>query len=82
MQVDGANYLIPIGNTEGTQINSEDQVAYRAVDASEILVSMESEKVKFSLIVLVACRNNPIKGSGRGKLKGLAFIDAHWLAVL
>ncbi len=49
---------------------------YRAINAGEVLASMENQKVKFSLIVLDACRNNPIKGSGRGKLKGLASIDA------
>ena len=37
---------------------------------------METQKVKFSLIVFDACRKNPIKGSNKGKLKGLASIDA------
>ncbi|MEA3452349.1 MAG: caspase family protein, partial [Bacteroidota bacterium] len=37
---------------------------------------MENQNVKFSLIVLDACRNNPIKGAGRGKIKGLAAINA------
>lgn len=76
MQVDGENYLIPIGRTSGMQITKEEQVPYRAINAGEVLASMESNKVKFSLIVLDACGNNPIKGSGRGKLKGLASIDA------
>lgn len=76
IQVNGENYLIPIGRTSGTQIHTEDQVPYRAINVGEVLASIESNKVKFSLIVLDACRNNPIKGSGRGKLKGLASIDA------
>ncbi len=76
MQVDGENYLIPIGKTAGTQISNEEQVAYRAINAGEVLSAMESENIKFSLIVLDACRNNPIKGESRGKMKGLASIDA------
>jgi uncharacterized protein (TIGR02145 family) len=76
MQVNGENYLIPIGKTLATQITEESQVPYRAINAGEILAAMENQKVKFALVVLDACRNNPIKGSGRGKIKGLASIDA------
>jgi len=76
MQIDGENYLIPIGNTAATQITEESQVPYRAVNAGEILASMEQAKINFSLIVLDACRNNPIKGSGRGRVPGLASINA------
>ncbi len=75
MQIDGENYLIPIGKTEGTQITKQEQVPYRAINAGEILAAMETNKVKLSLMVLDACRNNPIKGSNRGKLKGLASMD-------
>lgn len=76
MQVNGENYLIPIGNTPATQISTEEHVLYRAINAGEILAAMESQKVNFSLVVLDACRNNPIKGNSRGKIKGLATIDA------
>jgi uncharacterized caspase-like protein len=76
MQVDGENYLIPVGKTSSEQITEEKQVPYRAVNAGEILLAMESQNVKFSMIVLDACRNNPIKGASRGKLKGLAAINA------
>jgi formylglycine-generating enzyme required for sulfatase activity len=37
---------------------------------------MERAKVNFSLIVLDACRNNPFKGEGRGRVPGLASINA------
>ncbi len=76
MQVDGSNYLIPIGQTAASQITKEEQVPYRAMNAGEVLTAMENNNVKFSLIVLDACRNNPIAGNSRGKLKGLASIDA------
>lgn len=76
MQVNGQNYLIPIAHTSAQEITNESQVSYRAINAGEVLTSMENNKVKFAMVVLDACRNNPIKGSGRGKLKGLAAIDA------
>jgi formylglycine-generating enzyme len=76
MQVDGENYLIPISRTTADQISDETQVKYRAFNAGEILQAMDKNHVKFAMVVLDACRNNPIKGTGRGKLKGLASIDA------
>jgi formylglycine-generating enzyme required for sulfatase activity len=76
MQVNGENYLIPIGNTSATQITEESHVPWRAYNANEILQSMEQSKVNFSLVILDACRNNPLKGSGRGKVPGLAAINA------
>jgi len=76
VQVNGENYLIPIGKTPATLITEESQVPYRAINAGEILSSMERAKVNFSLIVLDACRNNPFKGEGRGRIPGLASINA------
>ena len=75
MQVDGANYLIPIGRTSSEQISKAEQLPYRAVNVGEVLTAIKKAQVNFSLIVLDACRNNPI-GGNRGKLKGLASIDA------
>ncbi len=76
IQVKGENYLVPIGRTAATQISTEAQVPYRAINAGEVLSAMEQKNVKFSMVVLDACRNNPIRGTGRGKIKGLASIDA------
>lgn len=76
VQVGGDNYLIPIGFTPATQITTEDQVLYRAINAGEVLTAMEQAKVNFNLVVLDACRNNPFKGSGRGKVPGLASVNA------
>ncbi len=76
VQVNGENYLLPIGNTPATQITAEDQVPYRAINAGEILAAMEQAKVNFNMVVLDACRNNPFKGSGRGKVPGLASVNA------
>ncbi len=76
VQVNGENYLIPIGKTPDTQISDESQVPYRAINAGEVLSAMEQAKVNFALVVLDACRNNPFKGSGSGRVPGLASINA------
>lgn len=76
VQVNGENYLIPIGKTIATQITDESQVPYRAINAGEVLAAMEQAKVNFALVVLDACRNNPFKGTGRGRVPGLASINA------
>ncbi len=76
MQIDGSNFLIPIGRTASTQISKITQVPNRAINVNEVVAEMESNKVKFSLIVLDACRDNPIESNRGGKLKGLASINA------
>lgn len=76
VQVNGENYLIPIGKTIATQITDESQIPYRAINAGEVLAAMEQAKVNFALVVLDACRNNPFKGTGRGRVPGLASINA------
>ncbi|BDX38849.1 hypothetical protein CYCD_22040 [Tenuifilaceae bacterium CYCD] len=76
MQVNGENYLIPIGRTEATQISDESQVPYRAINVGEVLTAMEQANVNFSMVVLDACRNNPFKGLGRGRIPGLASVNA------
>lgn len=76
VQVNGENYLLPIGNTPASQITEESQVPYRSINAGEVLAIMEEAKLNFSLVVLDACRNNPFKGSGRGRVPGLASINA------
>lgn len=76
MQVNGENYLIPIGRTASTQISTEAQVPLRAFNAGEVLSAMEQAKVNFAMVVLDACRNNPLKGGGRGSVPGLASINA------
>ena len=76
VQVQGENYLLPIGQTASTQITEETQVPHRAIAAGEILDAMDKARVPFNLVVLDACRNNPFKGAGRGRVQGLADLRA------
>ncbi len=75
-QVLGENWLLPIGRTSSTQITDESQVPNRAISANEILMAMEQAKVPMNVVVLDACRNNPFRGSGRGRIQGLAELRA------
>ncbi|MCP3880972.1 MAG: SUMF1/EgtB/PvdO family nonheme iron enzyme, partial [Sulfitobacter sp.] len=71
MQVDGVNYLIPVG----VDIEAEDEVAFEAVDANRILAKMERSSAKVNIVVLDACRDNPFR-SFRSSTRGLTVVRA------
>ena len=72
MQVNGANYLIPVDG----QIEDENEVRFKAVDAGLVLAKMEQAKSDVNLVVLDACRDNPFSRSFRSISHGLASMDA------
>ena len=72
MQVGGKNYLIPVSSN----IQSEDEVEYNAIDAGQVLRKMESANNLLNLVFLDACRNNPFASSFRSGNRGLAKMDA------
>ncbi|MCI0388511.1 MAG: caspase family protein [Acidobacteria bacterium] len=72
VQVNGANYLIPIGAT----INGAAEVKFEAVDVGFVLAQMEEAQNRLNIVVLDACRNNPFARSFRSSSGGLASIDA------
>ena len=71
IQVNGVNYLIPIG----ADIRSEDEVKYKAVDAGMVLDKLETAGNQLNIVILDACRNNPYKGA-RSMSRGLAVMSA------
>ena len=72
MQVKGRNFLIPVD----ADIQNEDEVPYRSVDANEVLSKMETAKNRLNLMILDACRNNPFARKFRSAAQGLAQMDA------
>jgi hypothetical protein len=72
LQVEGRNYLVPIG----TDIQSEADVKYEAVDAGRVLAQMEDAENSMNIIILDACRDNPYARSFRSSERGLAKMDA------
>jgi hypothetical protein len=72
VQVDGANYLVPLGSN----IEEEFEVADEAVDADSILRAMGNADNQLNIIILDACRNNPFARSFRSANRGLARMSA------
>ena len=72
MQVQGSNYLLPVD----TEIEDENEVRFKAVDAGLVLAKMEQARGDVNLVVLDACRNNPFARSFRSATRGLASMDA------
>ena len=71
-QVNGRNYLFPIGAV----INGEADVEYECVDAGRVLAKMETANNHMNIMVLDACRNNPYAAGFRSGNKGLASMNA------
>ena len=80
VQVQGQNYLIPLG----ADIRSEPEVPLQALNLSELLAAMKSgEKAgstgasgRLSIAVLDACRDNPFATNIRTMKGGLAAVSA------
>jgi len=72
IQVNGANYLVPIGAT----IEKEEEVEYESVDVGFVLAQMTSAGSRINIVILDACRNDPFARSFRSATRGLALMNA------
>lgn len=72
VQVDGQNYLIPIG----ANISDEADVPIESVAAADFLKTMERSSSRVNIAIFDACRNNPFASTSRSAARGLAGIDA------
>jgi uncharacterized caspase-like protein len=73
VQLDGVNYLIPVGAVFRAPVD----VRTRAVSADWVLGHLEDSAMDVKLLILDACRNNPLGRSWqRGGSRGLAPMDA------
>jgi carboxyl-terminal processing protease len=72
LQVNGTNYLVPIG----ADIEKAGDVDIESVSADTVLQQMDFAASRVNIVVLDACRNNPMQRSMRGMTRGLAPIDA------
>ncbi len=72
VQVNGENYLIPIG----ANIRDELDVDIEGVPASIILQALERAGNGLNIVILDACRNNPFQSGTRAVRGGLARMDA------
>ena len=72
VQIAGENYLIPLK----AEIRKEADAELEAVPANWVLKQMEFAGNRINIIILDACRNNPLPRSMRGASRGLARMDA------
>ena len=75
VQVKGQNYLLPIDFPHDA---CEDDVKYEALNAKQVVDNLDARQVGLKILILDACRTNPLKGNscGRGlEDKGLAIMS-------
>jgi len=70
VQVNSVNYLLPIS----ARINKESDVRFQAVDAGRVLAEMENANNGLNIVILDACRDNPLGKSFRSASRGLAIV--------
>ncbi len=69
LQVKGQNYIVPVS----AKIETEASVEYEGVNINRILDELDNGKNRTNIVMLDACRNNPISGRFRsGATRGLA----------
>jgi uncharacterized caspase-like protein len=68
IQVKGINYLVPID----AHIEKEADVSIESLTADDVMEQMEFASNAVNIIVLDACRNNPVSRSMRSATRGLA----------
>ncbi|HEY1314815.1 MAG TPA: caspase family protein [Steroidobacteraceae bacterium] len=71
VQADGVNYLIPVD----AKLESDSDLDARAYDAGRVLRAMEAAQNGMNIVILDACRDNPLPKS-RGAERGLARMTA------
>jgi hypothetical protein len=72
VQVKGTNYLVPIG----ANISKEADVDIETISANAVLDQMEFAGSRVNIVILDACRNNPVARGFRSVSRGLAPMDS------
>ena len=74
VQIKNGSYLLPID----IEVNSESEVEKTAYDLLTLTEKLAEAKPAFSLVIVDACRDNPLKSKGRsiGNARGLSAIEA------
>jgi uncharacterized caspase-like protein len=73
LQVKGTNYIVPVS----AKVADEADVKYELLDVGFVLDEMGNAHNRLNIVILDACRNNPLGGSGlRSAGAGLATMTA------
>ena len=67
IQVDEENYLIPAG----AQIEVKDDLRFEAIGTEEILRAMMDRGSRLTIVIIDACRDNPLPTRSRSTVRGL-----------
>jgi cyclophilin family peptidyl-prolyl cis-trans isomerase/uncharacterized caspase-like protein len=70
IQADGRNFLVPVD----AQLETEVDLDSDGIDADRVLKSMEGAHNRLNIVVLDACRDNPLPKKGRSAARGLAVV--------
>jgi hypothetical protein len=71
VQVDNENYALPIGD----ELKREEDVKYEAVNIGQVINNLSKAGNTLNIVIIDACRNNPLQSSGRSATRGLARTD-------
>ncbi len=71
IQVGGANYLIPVR----AKISNEKMIEHEALDVNRLLSTLDNAGNIVNIVMLDACRDNPLARSFRNAGRGLAIIS-------
>jgi hypothetical protein len=72
IQAKGENYLLPVNASIQREADLEDE----AVSARKITALLDDARNRLNIVVLDACRNNPIPSMGRSASRGLGVVSA------
>ncbi len=71
-QANGENYLLPLG----ASIDKESDYAIEAIAANDVLQQIRGAQPKAAILVLDACRDNPLAATTKSATKGLGRMSA------
>lgn len=71
VEVDGKNYLLPVDNHG---IRAREDVPIHAVELNAILNKIESAGARLNMVILDACRDDPLPSTAKSMSKGLQVV--------
>ena len=72
VQSQGANFMIPTIQEGGLNRMEEADLKYKTVDLGQVIARMEKATNAVNIVIMDACRDNPLKSSSRSLSRGLA----------
>lgn len=73
VEIGGRNYLLPVNNAD---IRTVEDVEVYGLEAQRLLTQMEASGTQLNVVILDACRDNPLPSTVKSAKKGLARMEA------